>query len=188
MTSHGKCQEKIISNSRNQSLSGIDVICLWPTREVVHVRLKDVESLPMAATAFFLALKIKTMSHLWRGPSSAFWRSSLSTGTARLYPPMTSWIYRHRPLFVPSICPHRSNLELDNHSLLSYKDHTCMRLYSQQLIMQNATMALRYFGHEHACTDTNQTTTEQINYKLKKNTCDAPPSRKQKQNEPHWEN
>ena len=83
----------------------------------------------------------RTMSHLWRGPSSAFWRSSLSTGTARLYPPMTSWIYRHRPLFVPSICPHRSNLELDNHSLLSYKDHTCMRLYSQQLIMQNATMA-----------------------------------------------
>ena len=112
-----------------------------PHGEVVHVRLKDVESLPMAATAFFLALKIKTMSHLWRGPSSAFWRSSLSTGTARLYPPMTSWIYRHRPLFVPSICPHRSNLELDNHSLLSYKDHTCMRLYSQQLIMQNATMA-----------------------------------------------
>ena len=32
MTSHGKCQEKIISNGRNQSLSGIDVICLWPTR------------------------------------------------------------------------------------------------------------------------------------------------------------
>ena len=44
--------------------------------------------------------------------------------------------------------------------MLSYKDHTCMRLDSR---------ALRNFGHEHACTDTNQTTTQQINDKLKKN-------------------